>query len=278
MSVVEQMLARYQGATPAVQTHAWREIVQEIALAGLNRGGFFDKAAFYGGTCLRIFHRLPRFSEDLDFSLLKPDPGFTLEPWLLPLQNEFRAFGLEAEVTQKQKSVETAIVSAFLKQSSGVYQLQVDGKKSIKIKLEVDTDPPLGFSTDEQLLLLPYSFYTKCFSLSDLFAGKMHALMYRTWKTRVKGRDWFDFEWYVRSGHSLHLAHFELRARQSGDLSTEAISLTPENFLVLLKQRIAVLDINAAKHDVEPFLRDASALDIWSTQYFTQLADMIKFV
>ena len=100
MSVVEQMLARYQGATPAVQTHAWREIMQEIALAGLNRGGFFNKAAFYGGTCLRIFHRLPRFAEDLDFSLLQPDLAFTLEPWLIPLQNEFRAFGLDVEVSQ----------------------------------------------------------------------------------------------------------------------------------------------------------------------------------
>ena len=154
----------------------------------------------------------------------------------------------------------------------------MEGNKPIKLKLEVDTDPPLGFSTDEQLLLLPYSFYTKCFSLSDLFAGKMHALLYRTWKTRVKGRDWFDFEWYVRAGHGLHLAHFLRRAQQSGDFPMEIATLTPENFLALLKERIAVLDIKAAKHDVAPFVRDSSALDIWSRHYFAQLADLIKFV
>lgn len=113
MSVIEQMLARYPTQE---RGHALREVMQEIALAGLQRGGFFDKAAFYGGTCLRIFHRLPRFSEDLDFSLLAPDRGFSLEPYFDAMRSEFAAFGFEVDITAHTKSVDSLVVSAFVKQ------------------------------------------------------------------------------------------------------------------------------------------------------------------
>ena len=222
MTVVEQMLQRYALNTHEDRTHALREVIQEIALAGLNRAGFFAKAAFYGGTCLRIFHGLPRFSEDLDFSLLKADANFSMEPYFKTLQAEFAAFGFDVEIVAKQKTATTAIASAFLKSNSSVYDLHVTGQKAMKIKFEVDTDPPLGFVTEEKLLIQPYSFYVKCFSLPDLFAGKMHALLYRKWKNRVKGRDWFDLEWYVRMACPLHLAHLGERARQSGDLGSAA--------------------------------------------------------
>lgn len=191
MSVIEQMLARY----PAQEReHALREVMQEIALAGLQRGGFFDKAAFYGGTCLRIFHGLPRFSEDLDFSLLAPDRGFRLEPYFDAMRSEFAAFGFEVAITAHAKSVDSAVVSAFVKQGTSLYDVQVRGQRVLKIKFEVDTDPPPGFATEERLLVQPYSFYAKCYALPDLHAGKLHALLFRKWKNRVKGRDWFDFE------------------------------------------------------------------------------------
>lgn len=235
MTVVEQMLQRYASNTQEDRSLALREVMQEIALAGLNRGGFFAKAAFYGGTCLRIFHGLPRFFEDLDFSLLKPDTDFSFEPYFKTLRDEFAAFGFE-----------------------------------------VDTDPPLGFATEERLLIQPYSFYVKCFSLPDLFAGKMHALLYRKWKNRIKGRDWFDFEWYVRRGSRLNLAHFCERARQSGDL--ESATLTQEEFVVMLQTRIRSLDVGSARQDVVRFIKDADALNIWSQAYFLQLAAMIVLV
>lgn len=190
---LEQMLKRVPQASDSERSQALREVLQEVALAGLVRRGFFGKAAFYGGTCLRIFQQLPRFSEDLDFSLLQPDPDFALQPYLQGLAEEFAALGIPVEIREKQKS--TTMV-----------QLAFAGSSSVKIKLEVDTDPPLGFQTEEQLLLQPFSCYVKCFSPADLFAGKMHALLFRQWKQRVKGRDWFDFEWYVRGGVPLHLA------------------------------------------------------------------------
>ncbi|PJC22326.1 MAG: hypothetical protein CO065_01550 [Comamonadaceae bacterium CG_4_9_14_0_8_um_filter_57_21] len=249
--------------------------MQEIALAGLNRGGFFEKAAFYGGTCLRIFHGLPRFSEDLDFSLLRPQTHFSFEPYFKTLREEFAAFGFEVEITAKQKTAVTDIASAFLKKSSSLYDVQVAGQKAMKIKLEVDTDPPLQFATEEKLLIQPYSFYVKCFALPDLFAGKMHALLYRKWQNRVKGRDWFDYEWYVRRGIALNLAHFCERARQSGDWASDTI--TKQEFLALLQTRVHTLDVASARQDVVRFVKDAEALNIWSQDYFLQLGAMLVF-
>lgn len=118
MSIIEQMLERYVVQDGEDRSHALREVMQEIALAGLQRGGFFEKAAFYGGTCLRIFHGLPRFSEDLDFSLLKPEAGFSLSPWFAGLRNEFAAFGFEVDIVERKKAKDSAVVSAFLKKNT----------------------------------------------------------------------------------------------------------------------------------------------------------------
>jgi hypothetical protein len=149
------------------------------------------------------------------------------------------------------------------------------GPKTIKIKFEVDTNPPLGFATEEKLLIQPYSFYVKCFALPDLFAGKIHALMFRRWGNRVKGRDWFDFEWYVRQGIALNLTHFAERARQSGDLMVE--QLEPKSFLSLLQARIEELNVNSARDDVIRFIQNPDPLRIWSTHYFLELSKLLKF-
>ena len=272
MSIIEQMLARYPAQD---REHALREVMQEIALAGLHRGGFFDKAAFYGGTCLRIFHGLPRFSEDLDFSLLAPDRGFSLEPYFDAMRSEFAAFGFEVDITAHTKSVDSLVVSAFVKQGTSIHDVQVRGQRLLKIKFEVDTDPPPGFATEERLLVQPYSFYAKCYALPDLHAGKLHALLFRKWKNRVKGRDWFDFEWYVRHAVPLHLAHLEQRARQSGDW--DGAPMQQADLAHLLQQRIATLDIEQARADVRPFLRDPGVLAIWSHAYFNDLANRLVF-
>ena len=275
--VVEQMLERIPRGSDAQRSQALREAMQEIALAGLYRRGFFAKASFYGGTCLRIFHKLPRFSEDLDFSLLQPDPGFSLQPHLQGLEEEFAALGINVEAKQKRKTPQTAIVSAFLKSNTTVVQLAIGGSRLLKIKLEVDTDPPLGFNTEEQLLLLPYSFYVKCFSLPDLFAGKMHAVLFRQWQQRVKGRDWFDLEWYVRQGIPLHLEHLAERARQSGHWPQDQ-PFTATTLQTVLTERITRLDVAKAREDIERFIADPQLLAIWSAEYFLQLGNRIQLV
>ncbi len=270
--IFDQMLSTYDRSTTVAKRNAMYEVMQQIALAGLQRGGFFEKAAFYGGTCLRIFHGLGRYSEDMDFSLLKEDPSFNIENYFPAIIAEFKAAGRDVVITKKEKRKFGKVESAFLKDDTHVYNLAFQTEKSLKIKIEVDTKPPLGFETEQKLLLQPFSFMTRCVTLPDLFAGKMHALVYRKWGQRVKGRDWYDFEWYVRNGVPLDFEHFRQRA-----LDFNGEDLSKEDFLIKLTERLVTTDINLVKNDVLPFIKNPSELDIWSNDYFVQLAGMMKF-
>jgi predicted nucleotidyltransferase component of viral defense system len=271
MDIIESMLSRHPRGNDTEVTNAFRETMQEIALAGLQRAGFFEKAAFYGGTCLRIFHGLPRYSEDLDFSLLKANKLFSFEPYFEKLKQEFQSLGFEVEITEKQKTSVTDIASAFLKKTSSRYDLKINGQKVLKIKFEVDTDPPIGFSIEQKLVLQPYPFYVKCFALPDLFAGKAHALLFRQWQNRIKGRDWYDFEWYVRKGVSLNRQHLAIRAKQSGHWDSE--NMSKQDLAKLFTDRIQIIDPKLAREDVMRFIKNPNDLDIWSQAYFQDLAN-----
>ena len=270
--IYDNMLSAYSVTTEQERCNAIFEVNQQVILAGLYNGGFFDVAAFYGGTCLRIFHGLQRFSEDMDFSLLAPDDKFDFTKYFQPIIDEFAIVGREVEIKKKDKKSFGKVESAFLKDNTDVYDLSFQTDKSIKIKIEVDTQPPLNFRTEQKLLLQPHSFMTRCFTLPDLFAGKIHALVYRGWKNRVKGRDWYDFEWYVRHNVPLDFAHLAERIRQ---FNNEEIGQAA--FMAQLKDRLASTNINQVKNDVLPFVRNPKELDIWSNDYFVQLADMMKF-
>lgn len=248
------------------------ELMQQITLAGLYRGGFFDKAAFYGGTCLRIFHGLKRFSEDLDFTLFKKEQSFNIEDYFQVIIDEFNSLGRDVEITKKDKKNFGKVEFAFLKDNTHVYNLSFQTEKSYKIKIEIDTDPPLGFTTEPKLLLQPFSFMTRCLSLPDLFARKMHALIFRGWGNRVKGRDWYDFEWYVRKGIKLNFNHLKQRA-----LEFNGIDLTKDEFVKLLSNRLKDTNIDSVKNDVRPYLMNPKELEIWSNDYFLKLADLINF-
>lgn len=270
--IFNQMLSAYDLTTHQQKRNAIFEVNQQIILAGLYNGGFFDEAAFYGGTCLRIFHGLQRFSEDMDFSLLAPSQDFDFTQFFQPIVDQFAMVGREVEIKKKDKKNFCKVESAFLKDNTDVYDITFQTEKSIKIKIEVDTQPPQKFLTEQRLLLLPQSFMTRCFTLPDLFAGKMHALVYRAWKNRVKGRDWYDFEWYVRHNTPLDFTHLRERALQ---FNQEEI--TQESFLEKLNNRLSTADINQVKADVLPFIHTPKDLDIWSNDYFLQLAQMIRF-
>ncbi|MDA3903128.1 MAG: nucleotidyl transferase AbiEii/AbiGii toxin family protein [Desulfuromusa sp.] len=281
---VRQMLAKYSCERVEDYAQALREILQEIALFGLWRAKFFDKAAFYGGTALRILYGLDRFSEDLDFSLLQPAPDFHLERYSVALEKELAAFGFTVRVELKNKAVTSAVQSAFLKADTTNELLviepgeeivqQLPAGKMIRIKIEVDTDPPAGFTTENKYLLLPVPFGIRSYVLPDLFAGKMHALLYRKWKNRVKGRDWYDLVWYCSHHPTLNLAHLEQRMRQSGHW-TKAESLDQARFRELLATRISTLDVDQARQEVAAFVTDQRALEIWSRDFFTAIAERI---
>jgi predicted nucleotidyltransferase component of viral defense system len=282
--MIKEWIAEYKPKNEDEILDALREIMQEITLAALSRTDFFEKAAFYGGTALRIFYGLDRFSEDLDFSLLKADEGFTLEPYFSAILTEFEALGIKVRINEKEKAKRSSIESAFLKTETIwkelvlediLKQTGVKSNKPIKIKIEVDRNPPLGFQTEEKLLIRPFSFYVRCFKLPSLFAGKLHALLYRKWNNRVKGRDWYDLEWYIKKGIPLDAAHFLLRAQETIDWNAEII--TNEQILELINHKIESVSFTNIKEDVIRFIKDEKALSIWSANYFKDLVEKMKF-
>ena len=267
----EKMLSAYDQSTETARRNAIYEVSQQIVLAGLADGGFFNKAAFYGGTCLRIFHGLNRFSEDMDFTLLKEDSSFNFEQYFQPVIDQFALVGRKVEIKKKDKKSFGKVESAFLKDTTDVYDISFQTERSIKVKIEVDTVPPLKFATEQKILLQPKSFLTRCVTLPDLYAGKMHALVFRAWKSRIKGRDWYDFEWYVRNGIPLDWNHLHERI-----LQFNGQEMTLDEFKSALRDRLGSADISRVKEDVLPFLNNPGELDIWSNDYFLQLADMMK--
>jgi predicted nucleotidyltransferase component of viral defense system len=283
--MIKEWIGEYEPKSTEDVLSALREIMQEVALAGLSRTNFFEKAAFYGGTALRIFYGLDRFSEDLDFSLLEVDPDFSLEPYFNAIVTEFESIGMKVSIREKEKKEKTNIDSAFLKSETEWKELILEDivkqagikstNRSMKIKIEVDRQPPLGFSTEMKLLTRPFSFYVKCFDKPSLFAGKMHALLFRKWKNRVKGRDWYDLEWYLKKGIPLDLLHFKLRAKDTSDWSKEELSR--DDVIGLLREKIKAVSFDNIKEDVVPFIKDDAVLEIWGEQYFNDLVDKLKF-
>jgi predicted nucleotidyltransferase component of viral defense system len=284
---IRQILAAYEIRSLEDSLRALREVMQEIALLGLWRSKFFENAAFYGGTALRVLYGLDRFSEDLDFSLLEKRKNFDLADYSGALKRELASFGFAVEIESRPKPASAAIQSAFLKADTRTQMITVGFDKGLvqkvhrnqvlKIKLEVDVDPPPGFATEVRYLLRPVPFSVRTFSLPDLFAGKMHAVLCRGWKSRVKGRDWYDLVWFAAYHPELHFAHLEQRMRQTGHW-TKSVSLRAEDLRDLVSKRIEKVDIDQIRHEVEPFVKDAASLMIWSKEFFLDVASRIKIV
>lgn len=274
------LIQKYEPKTKTDYENALHEIIQEMALIGLWRSKFFEVAAFYGGTSLRILYGLDRFSEDLDFSLLKKDPDFDLGPYLSAIENELMMSGLKVKVEKKTKHPQSGIQSAFLKTNTLETFIQIglseQEKKTthinelIKIKIEVDIDPPPEFSTETKFLLTPLPFSVKSYSPPDLFAGKMHALLFREYKVRVKGRDWYDLVWYLARGTALHLGHLTARMRQSGHWNHPS-DISADELLDLTKKKIETLNVSSAIDDILPFIRDQRKIEIWDRDFFLSL-------
>jgi hypothetical protein len=254
-----------------------REISQELALLGLWRTRFFEHAAFYGGTALRILHGLDRFSEDLDFSLLTPSPTFDFLRFMGGLTDELEAFGFTVTVVKKAKSQVSSIESAFLKMETRKHLLAIGAGepllrgwppgRMLQVKLEVDTNPPGGFETETRFLLLPIPFSVRVFSLPDLFAGKMHAVLCRRWKNRVKGRDWYDLVWYAARHPRIHLSHLEKRMAQSGHWDPDR-PMKEADFRREARRAVDLLDVRQAREEVAPFVKEPRALEVWSKPFF----------
>lgn len=279
------MLDQYQCKSAMDFENALKEIMQQIALFGLWRAKFFEHAAFYGGTALRVLYKLDRFSEDLDFSLLKSDSNFKLDNYLNAIKEEFSAFGFNTDISMKQKTKETAIQSAFLKANTQQHLLSIEapseilakshGRSSLKIKFEIDTDPPENFSTEEKPVLQPIPFWIKSYTLPCLFAGKIAAVLCRQWKQRVKGRDWYDFLWFLQRNVPVSLLHLETRLRAYGYYQDNS-PLMGASLKAMLLEKINTVDLELAKQDIIKFVKNSKNIEAWSKPLFKAAAQEIK--
>ena len=267
MTLFDQMVGEMKKNPNVSEANVLHEVMQQIALAGLSRGGFFEKAAFYGGTCLHLLHGMRRFSEDMDFSLLEPDLDFRFEDYFPAVVEEFKMAGKDVEIKMKHKGQPSAIESAFLKESSDVFDIGFTTEKRLKVKVEVDIDPPPKFTTEMKLLELPRKCWVRSYDLPGLYAGKVSAALFRKWKNRVKGRDWYDVMWYIQNRVELDLVHLIERAKESeptADVSTR------EKLLAAFDARIDTIDFENAKQDVLPYLKDPTEVNIWSREFFKE--------
>ena len=284
--VLAEMLKKYQAESIADKKNAVKEVMQELVLCALSRSGFFKHAAFYGGTALRIFYGLDRFSEDLDFSLMKPDPDFELAGYFPDLKKELASYGLNVEISEKRKTKESPVRSAFLKGNTKEHILlfyasdsaaeRIAGDEMIKIKFEVDTNPPDGANFERKYRLLPAPYEIALYDMPSLFAGKAHAVICRAWKSRVKGRDLYDYIFYLSRGTTLNIRHLKARLVQSEAWKSED-KFNIDEAKKLLCERFDSINYEQAKNDVRPFVKDAAALEIWNADFFKQITRELNF-
>lgn len=284
-SIIDEMLKNYQTETLDEKKNAIKEIIQEVVLCGLARAKFFEKAAFYGGTALRIFYGLDRFSEDLDFSLKKPDKDFNLSSYFPILEKEVRAFGLNLKVEEKQKSADSNVKSAFLKGNTKEHLLLfytnvdfssgVNRDEVLRIKFEVDINPPSGAGYEYRYSLKPAPYEATLYDLPSLFAGKVHAILCRGWKNRIKGRDLYDYVFYLQRGATLNLENLKQKLIQSNAWKAEN-ELTLDEVKKMLCERFGWIDFEKAKDDVKDFIKDKTALDVWSVDFFKAITKQIS--
>ena len=284
-SIIEQMLRQHETETLTDKKNGIKEVVQEIVLCGLSRAGFFKEAAFYGGTALRIFHGLDRFSEDLDFSLMAPDPGFDLLRYLPALERELAAYGFNFKVEDRAKAIDSDIRSAFLKGNTREHMLvfyaderlarSFSGNDTIKIKFEVDTTPPAYATFERKYRLLPIPYEVNLYDMPSLFAGKLHAVICRAWKSRVKGRDLYDYVFYLSQGTPVNLRHLNARLVDS-DFDGAREEMTLEEIKDVLHRRFESIDYDQARQDVLPFIKNPAAVEIWSKDFFIAITDNLS--
>lgn len=285
-NAISRMLQKYQTTNRSDRERALKEILQEITLVGLWRGKFFEHAAFYGGTALRILYGLDRFSEDLDFTFMDNNRSFDWSLFEKNVVDEVSSYGFDVKFEEKMKQTETVVKSAFLKTNTrhALLQIGIKGHEIsavnpdaiIRIKVEVDSEPTLGFNVEPIYLREPLPVAIRAVKESSLFAGKIHAALYRAWKKRVKGRDWYDLVWFLRREIPLNPYYLEACMRANGNLQPQE-NLTEDSLKKLLNSRIDEIDLQSAKEDVLPFLRDPSQLDLWSVDFFKHWIKSIKF-
>ena len=284
-NILQKILEKYEINNEQDEINAMKEIIQEIVLSGLSRGRFFDEAAFYDGTALRIFYGLDRFSEDLDFALIKPNINFDLSKYFTFIENEVKSYGLNLVVNKKEKGKDSNITSAFLKGDTMEHVLlfftdnnhQTNNKvlKDIKIKFEVDINPPAGANYELKYQLLPSPYQIRLYDLPSLFAGKIHAILCRKWNLRTKGRDLYDYVFFLSLNTKVNIDLVKNKLIESKYIK-ESDSFNIDILRELLKEKFKEINYDNAREDVKPFIKNISSLDLWSKEFFISITDKLE--
>lgn len=284
-NVIEQMLTKYEIKNTNDEINALKEIIQEIVLAGLSRSNFFDEVAFYGGTALRIFYNLDRFSEDLDFALIQPNKDFDLSKYFVYVEKELKAYGINLEIKTKQKNIDSNITSAFLKGNTLEHILKFFPNeekhkydhilKDLKIKFEIDINPAIGATYDVKYKLLPNPHQIKLYDIESLLAGKIHAILCRGWKTRTKGRDLYDYIFFLATNTKVNMELLKNKLIESKYINKND-NFDIDNLKKLLIQKFNEIDYKEAKEDVMPFIKNIDSLNIWSKEFFINITQNLK--
>jgi hypothetical protein len=279
-SEIESMLRTYETTSSHQAIYALKEVIQEVTLNALSTTDFFERAAFYGGTALRIFHGLDRFSEDMDFSLIHTDSSFSMQNYLESMEEGLQSYGFHMKASFKEKRKSTAVQSAFLKGNTIQHLVEIMAMEApisgvpnnaiLSIKVEIDTEPPEGATYERHIRLLPSPYSVLLYDLPSLFAGKMHALLCRNRQNREKGRDFYDYVWYLQQGIKLNISHLEQRMRQSGHFQGES-KLTKDELFNLLENRFNRADFPLIQADVMPFIPNPKTLELYSKEFFTSI-------
>lgn len=280
IKLIQERLNSYNCKSELEEEHAIREITQEVALAALSRTDFFKYGVFQGGTCLRIFYGLNRFSEDLDFILKEPNPNFNLVPHLQSLSEELLAYGYKVDVTDRSKA-DIVVKKAFVKDDSigKVLQLNHIGKtgpfRKIRIKFEVDTNPPSGSRTEIKYLDFPFVSSVTVQDKPSLFAGKLHALLCREY---TKGRDWYDFLWYTSQGIGINYEFLASALNQQGPWKYQSLDVNLKWCIAELEKQIKSINWKTTAEDVRRFVRasEQPSLDLWSKELFLAQLEKLK--
>lgn len=271
IDLLRKRLEKYAATNAVQEEQALKEILQEVALYALWRAGFFDIAAFQGGTSLRILHGLPRFSEDLDFILLKPDPSFQWSHYFETLTDVLQQFGVHCELSDRSR-MDKAVRQAMLKDNSIGRQLDLsffdaNNPRKLKVKLEIDAYPPAGTTTSWHYLDFPVDFEVCAQDLPSNYALKLHALLCRPY---LKGRDWFDFAWYCKQKTQPNLPHLAHALNQAGPWKDQNTVVSAQWLADALATKIKTINWLLAAQDVAPFLpaSEQVSLSLWSERFF----------
>ena len=283
-SVLNSMLDKYDIKNTTDEMNAIKEIIQEIVVCGLSRGGFFNEAAFYGGTALRMFYGLNRFSEDLDFALIKPDIKFDLSKYFSFIEKEVLAYGLNLDIVTKEKAKESNILSAFLKGDTKEHILiffpnenmkNTTSLKNIKIKFEVDVNPPSGATYEFKYKLLPSPHQVRLYDEPSQFAGKIHAILCRNWSYRTKGRDLYDYVFYVSKETKVNLELIRAKLIESKAITAD-LEFNMDILKGLLNKKFKEINYMDAKEDVIAFIEDKDSLNLWSPEFFMEITKNLE--